>query len=150
MANCRHRTKDGRELTVESRIVLETLAGRRLALESTRDVTERKPWEERQNMLLGELTHRVKNTLAVVQAIAHQSLRSRSNEDFIERFDGRLAALAAGPLIWSIRIGRAPISPRWRAASSSPISSENPDRVKIKGDPSPCRRSCNALRSGVA
>ena len=80
---------------VESRIILETIEGRQLALESTRNVTERKAWEEKQKLLLGELTHRVKNTLAVVQAIAHQTQRrSRSSEDFIERFDGRLSALA--------------------------------------------------------
>ncbi|MBV9114557.1 MAG: PAS domain-containing protein [Hyphomicrobiales bacterium] len=92
----KQRTKDGRELTIESRIVLETIEGRRMALESTRDITERNHWENRQKLLLGELTHRVKNTLAVVQAIAHQSLRnSGSNKDFIERFEGRLSALAA-------------------------------------------------------
>jgi two-component system CheB/CheR fusion protein len=41
-----HKTKDGRELTVQSRIILETFEGRQLALESTRDITERKAWEE--------------------------------------------------------------------------------------------------------
>jgi two-component system CheB/CheR fusion protein len=92
----RHRTKTGRELTVESRIVLESTNGRRLALEGTRDITERKQWEQRQNLLMQELTHRVKNTLAVVQAIARQSLRnSPSSEDFVERFEGRLMALAS-------------------------------------------------------
>src|SRR5262249_3622636 len=91
----KHKAKDGRELTVESSIILETIEGRQLALESTRDVSERKGWEQRQKLLLGELTHRVKNTLAIVQAIAHQTQRfSRSNEDFVERFDGRLSALA--------------------------------------------------------
>src|SRR5512132_2273759 len=54
-----HRTKDGRQLTVESRIELVPLGGHRLVLESTRDVTERKAWEARQKLLLGELTHRV-------------------------------------------------------------------------------------------
>src|SRR5512133_2776469 len=36
-----------------------SLGGHRLVLESTRDVTERKAWEARQKLLLGELTHRV-------------------------------------------------------------------------------------------
>ena len=44
------------------------------------DVTERRQaeaaWEDRQAMLLHELSHRVKNTLAVVQAIARQTLRN--------------------------------------------------------------------------
>jgi PAS domain S-box-containing protein len=39
------------------------------------DITERKRGEERQDLLLHELNHRVKNTLTVVQAIASQTLR---------------------------------------------------------------------------
>jgi two-component system CheB/CheR fusion protein len=46
-------------------------------------------------MMLSELSHRVKNTLAVVQSIAAQTIRtSQSAEDFTERFEGRLQALA--------------------------------------------------------
>ena len=82
-------------MIVESQIELIMLNGRRLVLESTRDITDRKRWEERRQLLVGELTHRVKNTLAVVQSLARQTLRNaRSNADFIERFDGRLSALA--------------------------------------------------------
>jgi two-component system, chemotaxis family, CheB/CheR fusion protein len=43
----RHRTKDGRELIVETRIVLDTMGSRRLALESTRNVTELRQWGEK-------------------------------------------------------------------------------------------------------
>jgi two-component system, chemotaxis family, CheB/CheR fusion protein len=90
-----HRTKDGRVLTVEAQLDLETVDGRRLVLESTRDITQRKILQERQQLLLGELTHRVKNTLAVVQSIAHQTLRaSPSPEEFVQRFGGRLSAMA--------------------------------------------------------
>jgi two-component system, chemotaxis family, CheB/CheR fusion protein len=90
------RTKDGRLLTVESRIQLESVDGHRLVLESIRDITGRKAMEERQRLLLRELSHRVKNTLAVVQAISHQTLRhSGSKEEFVACFDGRLSALAS-------------------------------------------------------
>ena len=44
------------------------MGDRRLVLESTRDVTERKRWESRQETMVRELTHRMKNMLAVVQA----------------------------------------------------------------------------------
>jgi two-component system, chemotaxis family, CheB/CheR fusion protein len=91
----KHTAKSGKVLTIESRIVLESLDGRRLALESTRDVTERREWEERQKLLLGELTHRVRNTLTVVQAIASQTLRGQVNKDLLDRFSGRLSALAS-------------------------------------------------------
>jgi two-component system, chemotaxis family, CheB/CheR fusion protein len=42
-----------------------------------------------------KLTHRVKNTLTVVQSMARQTFRTTtSGEAFVERFEGRLSALA--------------------------------------------------------
>lgn len=59
------------------------------------DVTERKRAEETQRLLIGELNHRVKNTLASVQAIASQTLRhSTGPSDFAPTFIGRIHALA--------------------------------------------------------
>jgi signal transduction histidine kinase/CheY-like chemotaxis protein len=59
------------------------------------DITERVNAESTRRMLLGELNHRVKNTLASVQAIAQQTLR-RTNDpaDFTARFSGRIHSLA--------------------------------------------------------
>ncbi len=63
-----------------------------LALE---DVTERRDSDKHQELLVGELSHRVKNTLAVVQSIAAQTSRhSASLEAFDDAFQGRLQALA--------------------------------------------------------
>ncbi|MBV8840355.1 MAG: PAS domain S-box protein [Alphaproteobacteria bacterium] len=60
-----------------------------------RDITERKQADELQRLLIDELNHRVKNTLATIQAIASQSLgRSRSPQDFVTSFSGRVQALA--------------------------------------------------------
>jgi PAS domain S-box-containing protein len=60
------------------------------------DVTERKRFERHQQLLVGELNHRVKNTLAIVQSLAHQSFHSSiPAPDAIDRFEGRLEALAA-------------------------------------------------------
>ena len=60
------------------------------------DVTERKRWEEHQRLLINELNHRVKNTLAIVQGLAQQSLRrDASPEAAFARFEARLTALAA-------------------------------------------------------
>jgi PAS domain S-box-containing protein len=59
------------------------------------DVTERKRAEERQRLLLNELNHRVKNTLATVQSIASQTLRSADTADaFRDAFEARLMALS--------------------------------------------------------
>jgi PAS domain S-box-containing protein len=59
------------------------------------DITDRKRAEEVQRLLLGELNHRVKNTLATIQAIAQQTLRrTSSSEQFVASFSGRIQALA--------------------------------------------------------
>jgi PAS domain S-box-containing protein len=58
-----------------------------------RDITERKRAEERQRILLGEIVHRVKNTLATVQAIATSTLR-RAPADERDQFTARLHALS--------------------------------------------------------
>jgi PAS domain S-box-containing protein len=60
-----------------------------------RDETERKRSEERQSLLMSELNHRVKNTLATVQAIASQTLRGATDpRQFVEKFKARLQALS--------------------------------------------------------
>jgi two-component sensor histidine kinase len=60
------------------------------------DVDAEKRAAERQALLVAELSHRVKNVLAVVQAIASQTLaRSGSLDAFQTAFEGRLGALAA-------------------------------------------------------
>ena len=43
---------------------------------ASRDLTERKQAEDLQRLLLNELNHRIKNTLATIQAIAAQTLRA--------------------------------------------------------------------------
>ncbi|MES2159005.1 MAG: response regulator [Pseudomonadota bacterium] len=59
------------------------------------DITDRKRGEDMQKLLIGELNHRVKNTLASVQAIATQTLRhSAGPSDFAPTFIGRIHALA--------------------------------------------------------
>jgi two-component sensor histidine kinase len=61
-----------------------------------RDISERKRWENHQRLLVGELNHRVKNTLAIVQSLTHQTFRAGSPpEQSIQAFEGRLQALAA-------------------------------------------------------
>ncbi|MBA2587935.1 MAG: PAS domain S-box protein [Alphaproteobacteria bacterium] len=60
-----------------------------------RDQTERRLAEERQTLLTQELAHRVKNTLAVVQAISTQTLRDEIPfATAREAFNARLMALS--------------------------------------------------------
>jgi PAS domain S-box-containing protein len=59
------------------------------------DITERKRSEEQRQLLINELNHRVKNTLATVQSIAMQTLRApASTQDALKAFTDRLLALA--------------------------------------------------------
>ncbi|WP_454718343.1 sensor histidine kinase [Caulobacter segnis] len=59
------------------------------------DMTDRVLANQRQRLLMDELNHRVKNTLATVQAIAQQTLRgAAAPETFAAAFEARLLALS--------------------------------------------------------
>jgi two-component sensor histidine kinase len=58
-----------------------------------RDITEREQAEKLQRVLNDELAHRVKNTLATVQAIASRWFARRSPTDFVSSFTDRVQAL---------------------------------------------------------
>lgn len=59
------------------------------------DITARKEGEVHLRLLMRELTHRSKNLLAVIQAMARQTARrAESIEQFTEQFGARLQALA--------------------------------------------------------
>jgi two-component sensor histidine kinase len=59
------------------------------------EISQRRRSEELQKLLLAELDHRVKNTLAIVQSIASQTLRhARTSKEFREGFESRLIALS--------------------------------------------------------
>ena len=59
------------------------------------DVTEQRQAEEQSRYLMGELNHRTKNLLTVVQAIARNTVRSTDTGSFLDTFSARLAGLAA-------------------------------------------------------
>lgn len=99
------------ELTIENRF--ETAGGTRwmlwrnhglefdsdgrwsVAQSTAIDITERRQLEEQLELLVGELNHRVKNTLMVVQAMAYQTFRGLEVPAVpVEKFNGRLAALS--------------------------------------------------------
>ena len=69
---------------------------RTIAISTTiEDITERRSWERRQLLMNRELSHRVKNTLAVIQAMARHTLRSAVDPAaFTAAFEGRLRALS--------------------------------------------------------
>jgi PAS domain S-box-containing protein len=85
---------DGSEFPIEASISQTFNEGEKLFTAIVRDITERKQAEDMQRMLLAELDHRVKNTLATVQAIAMQTLNAKMDPAaFVEAFSGRIRAL---------------------------------------------------------
>jgi PAS domain S-box-containing protein len=94
----RYVRKDGKLIWVEvtSTTVRSDNGDFRYGVRMVQDVTERKLAEEQKKLLLDELNHRVKNTLATVQALAAHTARSATSaEDFRRRFEPRLLALSA-------------------------------------------------------
>jgi len=68
---------------------VETIAG------TTRDITEIRRAEEHLKLLINELNHRVKNTLATIQSIAAQTFRGNAAEPQAKAaFEARLMALS--------------------------------------------------------
>jgi PAS domain S-box-containing protein len=64
-------------------------------LGATLDITERKKADAQRDLLVAELSHRVKNTLATVVSIAKQSFaKGPSFEESRRSFNGRIRALA--------------------------------------------------------
>ncbi|HEX4159871.1 MAG TPA: PAS domain S-box protein [Rhizomicrobium sp.] len=104
------RCKDGavRDVVIDSSVLWEN--GRFVHTRCfMTDVTARKQAEESQQMLVGELQHRVRNTLATIQAIASQTLQSATAEER-KSFSGRILALAnAHDVLTSDNWERAPL-----------------------------------------
>jgi two-component sensor histidine kinase len=79
-------------LAAQAAIALEN---GRLYQEAQREIEERRQAQTQQSFLIRELHHRVKNTLATVQAVVGATARSASSiEEFYEAFVGRIISLA--------------------------------------------------------
>ncbi len=88
----------GRSLGVTGRILdpVDDAASGHLVYGVAIDLTERRLAEQKRRHLLKELNHRVRNTLAMLQSLAGQTLRRSHNaEEFNVAFHGRLQALSS-------------------------------------------------------
>lgn len=96
------RQGETRWVNMRGRAVDEAGARARRMVGVVFDITERQEAfaqvaesDRRQRLLIDELNHRVKNTLAAVQSISRQSaMRAGSLDDFRELFEARLIALS--------------------------------------------------------
>ena len=98
------------------------------------DITERKQGEAHLRLLLRELTHRSKNLLAVIQAMARQTAKhSGTVQAFVERFGERVQALARSHDLL--------VAESWRSASLHDLVrsqlayyiDRQPDHIVIEG-----------------
>lgn len=90
--------QDGREIWLEQTAKGEfDSAGQLTRMRGlTLDITDQKHAEQRQDLLIAELDHRVKNVLARVAVVARQTREgSSSMDDFVESLDGRIQSMAA-------------------------------------------------------
>lgn len=100
----RYMRPDGREVWLEETSRGEFDATGRLVRVKglTLDITDRKRAEERQNALMAELDHRVKNVLARVVVVAGSTRQgSRSMDEFVQTLDGRIQSMAAAHTLLS-------------------------------------------------
>ena len=97
------------------------------------DRTEDVKRQRRQRLLLAELNHRVKNTLASVQSIVSQTLRSAPDADTAKRdIESRLAALSKAHNLLSAQ--------EWTSADLGAVIGQemslfDPERVSVDGPP---------------
>jgi two-component sensor histidine kinase len=98
------------------------------------DITGRKQSEARQHLLIDELNHRVKNTLATVQSLAAQTFRQGHPPEIAQaRFEARLMALSrTHNLLNETRWMDAPLS-RVLSLELAPYQIEGNDRVVLSG-----------------
>ena len=98
------------------------------------DITERKQAEDHKSLLVAELDHRVKNTLACVAAIAEQTrAASNSMDEFLDVLRGRIRSLANTHDLLSLN--------RWRGVDLAEL---------VRGELAPCMREGNTLIDGPA
>ena len=98
------------------------------------EIEERKQAQAQQSLLIRELHHRVKNTLATVQAVVGATARSTTNiDDFYQAFVGRIISLANTHSLLTEAV--------WQTASLreilekelSPYNDDRGERIRLEG-----------------
>lgn len=126
----------GRWLTMRGRVYQRDAEGKPLVMMGASiDISESKQSAEQTRLLLRELNHRVKNTLAMIQSVARQTIRQNPDpQDFINAFSGRLRTISDAHVLladrdWSgvqlYEVIASQLGPRFRT---------DPDRAEVHGE----------------
>jgi two-component system, chemotaxis family, CheB/CheR fusion protein len=105
-----------------------------LILLAIEDITERRRAEREREMLVGELNHRVKNSFAVIRALATQGDGARSSEEYRQVLLGRMDALArTHDLLFQSHWQGADL--RSLADTLRPFAGERSEAIEVDGAP---------------
>lgn len=98
------------------------------------DITDRKQSEERLTFLMGEVAHRTKNMLAVVQAIIHQSAAGETSVEALKStLSRRIAGMAASQASLVLEEGEAATMADLVMRQLSVFLSDDDARVRLLG-----------------
>jgi PAS domain S-box-containing protein len=130
------RRKDGQEIPVEIGLNPLRADGQTFVVASIVDISTRRQAEQRMQVVMRELTHRSKNLLAVVQALARRTAASSSDvQAFHRNFDERLHGLAKShDLLVARNWEGAPIDDIVRSQIAF-LGRTEMDRISIGGQP---------------
>jgi two-component sensor histidine kinase/ActR/RegA family two-component response regulator len=133
------RSADQETLTAENdslRLLLEQagIDAKALLAQAGIDAKEREAADKLQKLILDELHHRIKNTLATVSAIASQSLRTATGMEHAQQaIEGRLVALGrAHDLLMQVSWANASLVNTVRGATE-PYDAQGAGRFSIDG-----------------
>ena len=127
--------KSGRWLTMRGRVYQRDAEGRALIMMGASiDVSESKQTAEQTRLLLRELNHRVKNTLAMIQSVARQTIRQNPDpKAFIDAFSGRLRTISDAHVLLADRDWSGVQLYEVIASQLGPHFLTNPDRAEVSG-----------------
>ena len=97
------------------------------------DITRRKEAERRQLLLINELNHRVKNTLATVQSIAALTFQGEEERGSLRWFDGRLMALSKAHDVLTRENWESASLREVVASSCAPLGAPDASRFRLSG-----------------
>jgi PAS domain S-box-containing protein len=130
--------KAGHEVWVElAASTVDDADGRPLyGVRVVQDISDRKRWEARQRLLIHELNHRVKNTLATVQSIAAQTRRTVADPNAAyDAFVERLVALSSAHDVLTAEQWRGADLARIAAEALRPFGGPESGRFDVRGGP---------------
>ena len=98
------------------------------------DVTDHVRTEQQQALLIRELHHRVRNTLAMVQGVMTTTAKTSANiEEFQKAFSGRIASLARTHAVMTERVQQSVSFQQLLTQELSPYFNEEGLRIRLSG-----------------